>query len=486
MGERMDAIRGRWLAWQCLLALALSGPMVARASWCEMTVGHFHLYSTLSESATRETARQIQGFEQTVGGYLKGSDRLPDVPTKIYILSQSDFQKYAAGRIGLAGLFLQRAYDNLIVIDGEQPGQYRMVTVFHEYTHFIHRNSRTAKMPPWYLEGYAELYSSFSMKKNVVQIGGLPHGLTIYKDNWIPVERLLAVQHSDPEYLSEHLAPQFYGESWALVHMLLFDDKTLELPTRRYLEGLDTGHPEAEAFAASFPFDKQGLNDSLRKLLYKELFLVKTITLLNAPTADQAPVVAISKARADAELARLAFEMGRSPQLVDLLAARALSDAPADPAVRALSARITSSGEKQDVSDVADHLAQGGTSEVQLRIDVAATILSRAPSTVRAAQAVAILNDVAHDDDPPLEAIGLWAEAAERSGMTPPQFISILEHSSVRAPHNTPLLIFLARAHEEAGDRRQARDSYDRIILVSELPEVRLWAQKQADSARLQ
>ena len=44
----------------------------------------------------------------------------------------------------------------------------------------------------------------------------------------------------------------------------------------------------------------------------------------------------------------------------------------------------------------------------------------------------------------------------------------------------------LARAHEALGDKAKARADYDRIILVSDHPEERFWAQKQADSVRLQ
>src|SRR5450432_1461443 len=58
--------------------------------------------------------------------------------------------------------------------------------------------------------------------------------------------------------------------------------------------------------------------------------------------------------------------------------------------------------------------------------------------------------------------------------------------ASTRAPHNPEMLRELARAHESRGGTGAARDYYNRIILVSDSAEERLWAQKQADSVRLQ
>ena len=47
--------------------LASTAVLAARSDWRQMTVGHFHLYSTMRDSKTREVARQLQAFEKTVG-----------------------------------------------------------------------------------------------------------------------------------------------------------------------------------------------------------------------------------------------------------------------------------------------------------------------------------------------------------------------------------------------------------------------------------
>ena len=166
----------------CLWAavLLVSNPaLAARSDWRQMTVGHFHLYSTMRDSKTREVARQLQAFENTVGQLLTGDDRLPDVPTIIYILDGGDFLKYGAGRPGVAGVFYERPFANVITINGDVSFDMVKITIFHEYTHFIQRSSSSRKMPPWYMEGYAELFSGFRMKGDKIIMGELPEGVHV-------------------------------------------------------------------------------------------------------------------------------------------------------------------------------------------------------------------------------------------------------------------------------------------------------------------
>jgi len=465
--------------------LASTAVLAARSDWRQMTAGHFHLYSTMRDSKTRDVARQLQAFEKTVGEILRTNDAMPDVPTVIYILDYGDFQHYCADGSGRIGVFYEEPYVNVITINGDLDFGTLKSTVFHEYTHFIQRNSSTSKMPPWFKEGYAELFSSFELKGDKVTLGEVPAGETIYRERWIPMERLLAVKQSDPEYRAERLAPQFYAESWALVHLLLFDDESLTRPTDYYLTNLNIGVSEPDAFAQAFPFDKKGLDERLQKLIKDRLIRVKTITYAEGVSVDNAPISAMTAIQADAQMARMALQIGLQKKIAAPLAAAALKENLSDPAVRALSARIAADGGgREDIEDLARALEKGGTNDPQLRIDIAATLLSLSQSKVSGNRAFAILDDLVHTDSAPLEAIGLWAEAAQMTQVDWAKMVPVLESGTARAPHNFDLLRQLAAVHERLGESDKARDCYDRIILVSDKPEERLWAQKQEDSGR--
>ena len=467
--------------------LALSSTAVAeRSDWREMALGHFELFSTLGDSGTRDVARQLRGFEETLGVWLQTGDRLPDTPTRIYLLTNRDFNKYAApGRA--EGFFQEGRFANIMVVNADADFDVVRVTIFHEFVHYIQRNTGTQRYPPWYMEGYAELFSGFRLNNNKAVIGGLPFGTTLLQSDWIPVERLLAVTQTDPEYQTERLAPQFYGESWALVHLLLFDDKSLNAPTFKYLGNLNAGFPEPEAFATAFSFDKAELDARLRNFIKGGRILAKVATLRDAVVVDQAPLTRLTPARADAEFYRLIWELDKPKSIVDVLAPKATAEAISDPSVRALVARIAAhQGKPMAIDDLAASLAKGGVNESQERIDVADALLYSNSGDPANRQALAILGDLVHVDGAPVEAVELWASAASRAGVSTSQIVAALEPLLIRVPHDTEVLQSLARAYEVMGDKAKSRDAYNQIILVSPSPEERHWAQQQADSARLQ
>jgi hypothetical protein len=469
------------------LAIAAAAADAARSNWREMTVGHFHLYSTLGDSATRNLALQLQAFEQTIGELLQADDRLADVPTIIYVLPHDDFTKYAISRPA-GGFFAQRDYANYIVIDGTAPSDFVRSAVFHEYTHFVQLSTSTVRYPPWYMEGYAELFSAFRVKDNVVTVGDAPEALTLSlgTHDWIPIERILAVKNDDPEYRAEKLMPQFYGEAWALVHFLLFDNKELRDPTRRYLVNIDLGFPELEAFSHAYPFDKAQLDAAVRSLLKKRLIVVKRLTYEHAPEIDRAPIIRVSVPQADAELARLTFAIGRPKEIVLPLMAAALAENPDDLATRALAARVAAHfGEPTDVDAVIGAMGSGNDAP-RVQMDLADAIFTSHHDADGGSKAAALLDGIVHADSPPIEAVLIWARAAIAARRPPKSLIDVLVPAQAREPHNVEMLTLLASGWVWLGDRAKARDCYTRLILVGPTAEFRAWAVRQADSAQLQ
>lgn len=458
----------------------------ARSDWRELSAGHFQLFSTLSDRGTRDVARQLQGFEQTVEALLLTGDRLPDTPTQLFLLNEADFKKYAAPRPNLGGFFQELPYVNLMVVNSESAFEFVRVSIFHEFVHYIQRNTGTQQYPPWYTEGYAELFSGFQIKKDQLSLGKLPEGVRIDPSQWIPVERLLAVKQTDPEYQAERLMPQFYGESWALVHMLLFDDKALRGPTRDYLDSLGIGIPEAEAFEKSFPFGKAELDKRLRLFVARERIVVRTYTLDKELKIEQAPVKRLSEGEADMAFIRLLWELRKPPDSFAAIVAEASSKLPDDPQLRALLARMAAHSEHPlPIDDLAVTLARGGTDHPQERIDIAEALLRSSLEANTNQQAIAVLADLVRGDTAPIEAVALWTEAAERTQVEADLRIAVLDPVRTRAPHDTRVLQALARAYVAKGDKPKAREMFDQIILVSPYLEERRWAQKQVDSPAL-
>lgn len=471
-----------------VLVLGAATARAARTDWRETVVGRFHLYSTLGDSATRAIARQLVAFEQTVVAVLRVEEPLPDKPTYIYILNHSDFERYAMRSGSVAGFFSMQEFANYLILDKSFGFDVVRESVLHEYTHYVQFNTSTIRFPPWYYEGYAELFSAFKFKDEFVELGGVPKNvhISLQHFDWIPVERLLAIKKGDPEWHSAQSVMQFYGESWALVHYLLFDNPDLFGPTLSYLANVDVGYPEADAFTHAFQIDKATLNENLRKLIHNERIVMKRWTFKQPLVIDQAQTRQLSPLEADQELARLIFEIHRPAKTYKPLIDAAVAENGASPTVRALAARIAAHSKEPIAIDELVARLRSGTDSPRERMDIADALLTSDPSEAHARQALTLLDDLTHMDSPPLEAVTRWAQAAQASNLPPAQLIAVLEPARARASHDFNILRLLGAAYLAAGERQKARDCYTRLILVSQTAQARLWAQRMVDSPRLQ
>jgi len=93
--------------------------------------------------------------------------------------------------------------------------------VYHEYTHSImHLNLHW--LPVWLDEGLANFYGYTRFQKDKIYIGAPPPPHELPHGPYIPIETLIGVDQNSPYYHSEDKVHQFYGESWGLVHFLMF------------------------------------------------------------------------------------------------------------------------------------------------------------------------------------------------------------------------------------------------------------------------
>ncbi len=91
----------------------------------------------------------------------------------------------------------------------------------HEYTHLVIARSGL-RIPLWMNEGWADLNSTLTEKGKKAMIGDIIPGRreALLRNTWIPLADLDKVDQRSPMYNEREKASVFYGESWALVHML--------------------------------------------------------------------------------------------------------------------------------------------------------------------------------------------------------------------------------------------------------------------------
>lgn len=145
--------------------------------------------------------------------------------TVYFLSSQEDVERLAATQVkNAAGFYSPRKEGTFAVANREKAtGLFDlggMTVLFHEYGHhFMFRNFSYA-YPAWYVEGFAEYFSTVEFKKDGNWNLGKPayhRAYGLIEAQRLPIERIL---FGDATNLNPEQTDVFYGRSWLLVHML--------------------------------------------------------------------------------------------------------------------------------------------------------------------------------------------------------------------------------------------------------------------------
>lgn len=262
-----------------LLAACAAVASPANAAWYQAKSKHFIIYENDSPKRLEEFANQLERFDQAVRFTLKMED--PPVGDgnrlAIYVMPNTNAVRQLSGdKSGfLDGFYSGRASGSLAYI-GKPSGDSGLDTatvLYHEYTHHLMFQQLDRPYPEWYIEGFAEFFSSPSFERDGSVLLGRAaqhraYGLLYTKQ--LPVERLLTGSYGDVNKLTDEERESLYGEGWLLVHYL-FTDAGHQKQLISYISQLSSGVPQAEAARTAFGDFKQ---------LGKDLEAYKTKRLL--------------------------------------------------------------------------------------------------------------------------------------------------------------------------------------------------------------
>ncbi|HEX5044761.1 MAG TPA: tetratricopeptide repeat protein [Candidatus Polarisedimenticolaceae bacterium] len=236
------------LALACLGAAKLPSE---RETWQRGTSAHFTYYTNAGEGRVRELAANLERLVDLLASR-KGAKASP-VPTAVYVFrDDKTFQPYKRNPDGsvrsLDGFFVRDDLSNYVALDAST---LTPRIVLHEYLHQFNAYN-FPPLPVWLNEGLAEYFSTFSTSAKGAQVGRpvQEHVLWLRQNKLIPLSRLFAVSHDDPEYNEQSKQGVFYAESWALVHFLLMADQGKHgHQLTDYIDRLDRGQSPQEALA---------------------------------------------------------------------------------------------------------------------------------------------------------------------------------------------------------------------------------------------
>ncbi len=339
----------------------------AHAKWLRADTESFIIYSESNEKQLREFAANLQRFDTTLRVVFNVAAKGEESRLPIYLLpGRDDVARLATGsRSAPVSGFYRQDRDGSFALshrqnDGTLPGTSPAQQVlFHEYSHhFMKRHLRVA-FPGWFIEGFAEYYSTVDFDKEGRAMVGQPahrraYGLLMLPK--MPAERVLFEPPSAMR--SRGQTDVYYGRSWLLTHML-FHDPARANQINAYTNAINAGTEPRKAATDAFG-DLAQLDKDLNRYVEGRLSYrttrdpvpVSTAIKITPLSADEDAVMMLRiermNARADQarltkvrdDLRALAAKLPANPDLQYELAAAEWDIAPATRDLTAMRAAL--------------------------------------------------------------------------------------------------------------------------------------------------
>jgi hypothetical protein len=241
--------------------LAFAGP--AHARWLRAESERFIVYSDGSESQLRSFVQDLESFDRLLR--LRLGLKVDDAPYRklpIYLVGhRSGLAKVNPGlHDTIAGFYLSTDED----IFGIAIRDDKADTLKHEYAHHFMMQNFSFPYPAWFIEGFAEYFSTVEFERNRILVGkyNTNRAYWLVNGSWTPMVELLS---SRPLRSSRH-QQTYYPLAWLLTHWFMTD------PERRsslsaYLTDVGAGGDPVEAMQRATGLDAQELQRTLRRYM---------------------------------------------------------------------------------------------------------------------------------------------------------------------------------------------------------------------------
>lgn len=244
----------------------------AHAAWHEASSDHFLIYSNQSEKNVRVFSKRLESYHDAMRFLFNRSATKPSPSNRvtIYVVkSTRDVRDlYGGNSQNIGGFYIPRAGGSLAIVAQVKSSRHEMssseLILLHEYAHHFLMSSSARAYPRWLNEGFAEFYGTAKFGGDGSVSLGRPSKHRAYElllANDVPIDLLLDTkayaQNKTKRYDS------FYGQSWALYHMLHFSPERKD-QLSDYVTRISEGADEMTAAKEIFG-DLEQLNKDLNR-----------------------------------------------------------------------------------------------------------------------------------------------------------------------------------------------------------------------------
>ena len=306
-----------------VLAVVFSSSTITaqtRPGWRSVRTNHLFVIGNADPENLRQVAVWLEFFHSAFARLVSRNVIDSSVPTTVIVFrDDASFTPFKPGYQGrptaVSGFFLPGEDVNYIALSLDPRGN-PYATAFHEYVH-LHVKDNIPGAPVWLDEGLAELYESLQFSGSDALIGMPQHGYIylLRQVEMLPLKTLFSIGLDSPHYNEQDKAGIFYGESWALVHYLMFGERSRQDQFRKFLQRIANGDDSAKAIEGAYGITLDVLEEELRSYIRRGNLTAQRITNVANPESYASYTATQRSALTDTEayyyLADLSLHMGR-------------------------------------------------------------------------------------------------------------------------------------------------------------------------------
>ncbi len=250
---------------------------------------HFEFVGEVGEEKIRRKAFELETFREVF--HRAFPEIIVDAPVSPTILIFKDAESFSPFKPirengfsdkSVSGFFQSSDEMNYIAFPIFDNGEKSSGTIYHEYFHFLVKNTfQTSVLPLWLNEGLAEYFQTFRMKNEQKAVFGEVrenHLRLLRQYKLIPLKTLSAIDYQSLNKMNENEKSLFYAQSWALVHFLMQKNGgSIDTMLRKYLAlSAENKSPEI-AFEESFKSNYAETEINLETYISKKTFSANQI-----------------------------------------------------------------------------------------------------------------------------------------------------------------------------------------------------------------
>jgi hypothetical protein len=292
---------------------------------------------THDEESARKIVPMADALRQVMSNLLEKPASPSPLPTHVFVVPLNVWRRYLQPDDFVTGEFFAARFRNYILIANSGDQAAVRATALHEFAHHFLRSQREGEIPVWYDEGVAGFMSQLEFRSENAVAGRLP---PLRETPWFPLDQLLRLNRSTPNYWGLRYSDRVLLESWAMVHRGLIGNLDFGNQTQAYLRDVGEGVSIDEAVTRHFGMSVKELNLKLQNYQLDPPENVRHVPFDRMPIPETLPASDLPEVEALELLAQVMLDAALKPEKVGEVIGAIEKLAPASPAAPVLRLRV--------------------------------------------------------------------------------------------------------------------------------------------------